>query len=337
MLATMPTSLQPYNSFAVDHQAERLFLLRSADQISELLQDISDSPMPTLVLGGGTNVLFTADYPGRVIINQLLGIEVIGETADAVMLQVAAGENWHRLVLYTIEQGYFGLENLSLIPGSVGAAPVQNIGAYGVEISSVLDSVEAVHLVSGERRVFGVTDCELSYRHSVFKQDSYRDWMIVSVTLRLAKTPQFNLSYSGLEQLANEPNLTAKMVSDAVIAIRQRKLPNPDCLPNAGSFFKNPVVAAEVAQSLILKYPTCPCFAAGHDCKLSAAWLLDQAGWKGLSRNGCGVHEQHALVLINPGRVSGHQVWQLALDMQQSVYQKFGIILQPEVKIIDPK
>ena len=334
MAVIEPADLRPYNSFAVSYQTAKLFLLESEKELDLLLQDVADHPMPTLVLGGGTNVLFAADYRGRVVVNRLSGIALVEETEAAVKLKVAAGENWHQLVMYAIDAGCYGLENLSLIPGSVGAAPVQNIGAYGVELSSVLDGVEAIHLQTGERRVFSRAQCQLSYRNSVFKRPEYRDWMIVSVTLCLSKQPQFVLTYAGLEHLRDEPGLSAKKVSDAVMAVRQRKLPDPAVLPNAGSFFKNPVVDEAFARDLLQAHPGCPCFKMGGHCKLSAAWLLDQAGWKGVRRDGCGVHEQHALVLVNPDQGSGASIAKLARDMQQSVQQQFGVWLQPEVRIM---
>jgi UDP-N-acetylmuramate dehydrogenase len=326
--------LKPYNTFAVSHRAAELVLLQSEADIAALVERMQSHPMPTVLLGGGSNVLFTQDYPGRVVVNQLHGVEKVAESGETVSLRIAAGENWHQLVMGCIEQGYCGIENLSLIPGSVGAAAVQNIGAYGVELVSVLQSVEAVNLQTGEHRVFNRDDCQLRYRHSIFKEPDYTDWLIVAVTLQLNKTPRFVLAYRGLEALQQQVDLTAREVSDTVIALRQSKLPDPSTIANGGSFFKNPVVAPEFADMLCAQHPRCPCFPHGEQKKLSAAWLLDQSGWKGHRRGDAGVYANHALVLVNHGGASGQELAQLASQMQDSVEAKFGIRLEPEVKLI---
>ena len=326
--------LKPFNTFSVQHTAAELFVINYEDDLPILMDKMTLQPLLTTVLGGGSNVLFTHDYPGRVVVNRLTGFEVVEETDESVTLRVAAGENWHQLVLRCLELGYSGIENLSLIPGSVGAAPVQNIGAYGVEFASILESVDAVNLQSGERRQFSKEDCQLSYRNSMFKQPSYEDWLITSVTMRLRKKPQFVLTYRGLDQLKGREGLTAQQVSQAVISLRQSKLPDPSAIANGGSFFKNPVVSAEKADRMSAQFSDCPCFPHGDGKKLSAAWLLEHSGWKGHRQGGAGVYKNHSLVLVNHGDATGQEIWQLACEMRDSVESKFGVRLEPEVKVI---
>ncbi len=326
--------LKSWNTFSVAYKAAELFILDSDSDVSVLLRRIQTYALPTLVLGEGSNVLFTKNYCGRVLINRLKGFEIIDESDFFVKIRVAAGENWHQLVLKSLALGYFGMENLSLIPGCVGAAPVQNIGAYGVEFASVLDGLEAVNLQSGEQRVFSKKDCQLSYRDSIFKKPGYENWLITAVTICLRKTPQFVLNYQGLESLQNGEKLTSTEVSQTVIRLRQSKLPDPAILGNAGSFFKNPVVSLEKAEELAEKFSDFSCFAYGENKKISAAWLLEKCGWKGYRQGDAGVYENHALVLVNHGKASGQEIWQLACQMRDSVDLNFGICLEPEIKII---
>ncbi len=326
--------LKPFNTFSVAHTAAELFVINSIEELPVLMDRMATHVLPTVVLGGGSNVLFTQNHPGRVVVNRLRGFTVVEENDSSVTLRVAAGEDWHQLVLKCLELGYYGIENLSLIPGSVGAAPVQNIGAYGVEFASVLESVEAVHLQSGEPRRFSKEDCQLSYRNSLFKQPDYADWLITYVTMRLNKKPQFILTYRGLDQLKGREGLTAKQVSQAVISLRQSKLPDPSTIANGGSFFKNPVVSIEKAGNMTAQFSACPCFPHGEGKKLSAAWLLEHSGWKGHRQGGAGVYENHSLVLVNHGDATGQEIWQLACEMRDSVEGKFGIRLEPEVKVI---
>lgn len=331
---SIDADLRPYNTFSVAHRAAELFVLDTEDELPILLNRIVEKPLPTTILGGGSNVLFAKDYPGRVIVNRLKGFAVVYEDDTSILLQVGAGENWHQWVLHCLESGYYGLENLSLIPGCVGAAPVQNIGAYGVEFESVLHELEAVHLQSGERRVFSKQECKPGYRYSLFKEPDYEGWLIIAVTMRLQKKPIFVLNYRGLEALREQMNLTATDVSQAVIALRQSKLPDPTIIPNGGSFFKNPIVSAEKAGAICEQFLDCPCFPQSAGKKLSAAWLLDQASWKGYRRGDAGVYQNHALVLVNHGQATGAELWQLACDMRDSVDEKFGICLEPEIRVI---
>jgi UDP-N-acetylmuramate dehydrogenase len=333
----LKANLKAFNTFSVAHTAAELFVVESDADIPVLLERISSQAMPTVLLGGGSNVLFTGDYAGRVVVNRLRGFSVVEESNDTVLLRIAAGENWHAVVQKCLKLGYFGLENLSLIPGSVGAAPVQNIGAYGVELSSVLDSVSAVHLQTGEKRDFTRAECQLSYRNSLFKQAGSADWMITDVNLCLDKQPRFTLTYKGLEALQDKADagaLTAAEVSQAVVALRQSKLPDPGVVANAGSFFKNPVVSVERAEELLSRFPTCPSFFHGKERKLSAAWLLEQSQWKAHRRGDAGVYQNHALVLVNHGKATGQEIWSLAGDMRTSVEDRFGIRLEPEIKVL---
>lgn len=334
MAIKVNADLKSYNTFAVSYRAAELILLESTADVTILIERMQSYPLPTILLGSGSNVLFTQDYPGRVVVNQLKGVDRLVESDTAVNLRIAAGENWHQLVMDCIDQGYYGIENLSLIPGTVGAAVVQNIGAYGVELISVLQLVEVVNLQTGERRTLDRDGCQLGYRHSIFKESIYANWLIVAVTLQLSKIPQFVLTYPGLEELQQLSGLTSRVVSNTVIALRQSKLPDPSVIANGGSFFKNPVVTQAVADSLCEQHPACPCFSQGGEKKLSAAWLLDQCGWKGYRVGDAGVYDNHALVLVNHGQASGEELVRLALEMQNSVEARFGIRLEPEVKLI---
>ncbi len=334
MSIQLNADLSSFNTFSVVYKAAELFTIHLESDISLLLDRVAIYSLPTVVLGGGSNILFTKDYPGRVVINQLKGFKVLEESDSSVKIRVAAGENWHQLVLKCLALGYFGIENLSLIPGSVGAAAVQNIGAYGVEFISVLDMLEAINLKSGEKRIFSKADCQLSYRDSIFKRLDYEDWLITAVTIGLTKIPKFSLNYPGLEILQQCKGLTPIQVSEAVIALRRSKLPDPDIIPNAGSFFKNPIVKREEAEALIVKFPDLPYFSQGEMRKISAAWLLEKSGWKGHRQGDAGVYKNHALVLVNHGQASGQDIWQLACEMRDSVQATFGVRLEPEIKVI---
>lgn len=334
MLVVRNADLKPYHTFSVSQRALELWLLESVEDIPCLIEDLASHPMPHVLLGAGSNTLFTRDYAGRVILNRLQGKVVLEEDENSVLLQVAAGENWHELVLYSLKQGYGGIENLSLIPGSVGAAVVQNIGAYGVEFVSVLAFVEAIDLKAGEKGIFQKEDCALSYRDSIFKHAGYENWLITSVVLRLSKKPKFVLTYRGLEELQQRNHLTPADVSEVVIKLRESKLPDPSVIANAGSFFKNPVIDSTFAKSFCEKYPDCPHFPHGIDTKISAAWLLEQLGWKGFRDGDAGVYEHHALVLVNHGLATGDELLKLAHEMQNSVQRQFHIGLEPEVKLV---
>jgi len=327
-------SLKPYNTFGVEASTKFFAEATSLGELEEILawyREQNDCPL--LVLGGGSNLLFTRDWKGLVLKVSLTGCRVEGDMAIA-----AAGEDWHSFVLWTLEKKIFGLENLSLIPGQVGTAPMQNIGAYGVEIKDVFESLKAININSGKTKIFSLDECEFGYRESVFKHKEKGNWIITEVSFKLSKTPQVKVEYGTIKttlEAHNIKNPTPQQVGQAVTAIRESKLPNPNDLGSAGSFFKNPVVAAELLQKIKTDYPEVPHYkVADKQFKLPAGWLIDQSGWKGHTRDNHGVHKHQALVLVNYGGATGEDILTLAKDIQQSVAKKFDIILKPEVNII---
>ena len=329
--------LQPYNTLNVQAIAHYLADVQSLAELQSIIADTTYQNLPKLILGGGSNILFTQDYPGLVIKNSLRGITLIQEDDQHVWLKIAAGEPWHELVLYCLAQNYAGIENLSLIPGTVGAAPIQNIGAYGVELESVFDSLEALHLLTNEQHTFNKTECEFGYRDSVFKNKHKNSYIVTYVTLKLNKTPRINISYGGIKQALDKKGITEPSihdVSNAVIEIRQQKLPDPKKLPNVGSFFKNPLVSHDIFQQLKTQFPDMPSFIQSNgEIKIPAAWLIEQSGLKGFRQQGVGVSDNHALVLINYNSPHGQAVLDLAQHIQQAVQDKFGVLIEPEVRI----
>ena len=294
---------------------------------------------PKLFLGGGSNILFTQDFQGLVIRNEVKGIETVREDDDSITLKVGSGENWHSFVMYCVEHDYGGIENLSLIPGTMGAAPMQNIGVYGVEVKSVVNQVEAIDLETGALVIFDKKQCDFGYRESFFKHEGKGRYFISSVTLTLSKKDHhFNVSYGAIKETLSQSGvdrLSVKAISDAVIQIRKSKLPDPAVVGNAGSFFKNPSVDAHQYEDLKGKYPSVPgYFEENAKVKVPAGWLIEQCGWKGKRFDHIGVHPLQALVLVHYGGGDGKKLWQLALDIQRSVQDKFNILIQPEVNII---
>jgi UDP-N-acetylmuramate dehydrogenase len=325
-------SLREHNTFRVEARARYLVTVERLEDIPALLADVRVQGLPRLILGGGSNILFRADFPGVVVRVVLRGIELVGEDESHRLVRAAAGENWHDFVRWTVGQGWPGLENLSLIPGTVGAAPVQNIGAYGVELSEVCEAVEAVDLGTGESHRFDRTACRFAYRDSLFKQQSGR-WLISAVTFRLPKTFAPRLNYPGVREALGEVEPTPLAVSEAICAVRRAKLPGlaPGEPGSAGSFFKNPLVPAAQAEALRASYPGLPAWPQPDGrVKLSAAWLIEQCGWKGYREGDAGVYAKHALVLVNHGRATGEQLWRLAEALRVSVRQRFGVDLEPE-------
>lgn len=335
--------LTSLTTFRTTARAARILTLSNTEQLSDLAEQLRDTDF--IVLGSGSNVLFADDYAGTVVLNRLRGIELIKETADDVLVRLASGEIWHDSVLTLSQRGFYGLENLALIPGTAGAAPVQNIGAYGVEIADLIESISVFDLQHNTDKTLPAEACQFAYRDSVFKQSDYRKrYVITAMTLRLSKTFTPNLSYRGLLAEGEEPPQSADALLARVIAVRRSKLPDPDKLPNAGSFFKNPIVSKETLDALRQRYPNLPAFpiATATDtetndafAKIPAAWLLEQIGFKGITRsNGAGVYDKHALILVNHGHAHGSEIYALACDMMTSVAQRFGITLHPEVRII---
>jgi UDP-N-acetylmuramate dehydrogenase len=332
-------NLAPYNTFGITEFARWFVHITTPSQISELIHHPLFTGHPYLILGGGSNILFTRPFEGLVIHTQLKGIETIDENHESVWLKVAAGENWHQLVMYCVHKGYGGIENLSLIPGTAGAAPVQNIGAYGVELADVLHEVEGYHLPDGSRHILPATACRLSYRDSVFKQEWKGKFFISSITLRLTRHHhRLHTSYPALADMLKHMQVTQptpRDISEAVIRIRSAKLPDPAVVGNAGSFFKNPVVPLQQYRQLQERYPDIPGYIIDNQhVKIPAAWLIEQCGWKGRRIGQAGVHHLQALVLVNYGGASGAEIIALATNIQSSVAERFEIELQPEVNIV---
>lgn len=335
-------SLDRHNTFGISARAAAYLPLVSAEQACEQLSDIARDPqlslMPRLVLGGGSNILLKRDFPGLVLHMQTKGIEIVGEDADSVHLRATAGESWNGLVDHSIALGYGGLENLALIPGSVGAAPIQNIGAYGVELKDCLHSLRAFNLVTGEILTLSAQACAFGYRDSVFKHALRDRAVIVDVTFALPKRWQPNLRYAELAQEIAARGTDAPAphdIRDAVVAIRTRKLPDPAQIGNAGSFFKNPVVPAALRDALLAHHPKLVSYAQPDGSfKLAAGWLIDQCGWKGRRRGNAGVYEKQALVLVNHGGATGRDICELASAIQSDVKARFGVELEPEPVIV---
>lgn len=326
--------LQLLNTLGVPSRASQFVRVTDETELLQALAYAQREQLPVLVLGGGSNVVLPERFAGLVIQVAIMGIDVVVEDDEYAWVQAGAGVVWQDLVEFSLQHDLFGLENLSLIPGTVGAAPIQNIGAYGVELDSVFDTLTAVHRESLERCAFDKASCEFRYRDSVFK-NRLRDALVVTrVTLKLRKRAPLNISYAPLQEaLAGIPagQMTPRKVSEAVIAIRQSKLPDPARIPNTGSFFKNPIVSLEEFVSLQQQYPDIVSFPVGDDTvKLAAGWLLEKAGWRGHQEEGVGMHARQALVLVNPGHVSGERVLAYALRLQEDIKQRFGIALERE-------
>lgn len=331
-------SLASRHTFALSAEAQYYAQIHSVADMQTLIQAPLWKQQPYLILGEGSNTLFIDDFQGLVIANRIKGIEIVKETDDNVWLKAGAGENWHQLVIYCIEHNYAGLENLSLIPGSVGAAPVQNIGAYGVELKDLFFELEAIDLATGELKKFSNAECKFAYRDSRFKHELKNKFLICYVTLRLNKKPVFNVGYGQIKEKLAEMQikmLSIKAISQAIMAIRNSKLPDPAKLPNAGSFFKNPIVSKNILTNIKNFFPQVPNYdLPDGSFKIPAAWLIEQSGWKGRRLGSVGVHEKQALVLVNYGGASGQDVLALAEKIQQDVQNKFNIHLQAEVNIV---
>jgi UDP-N-acetylmuramate dehydrogenase len=332
-------SLRPYNTFGIDAKARFFCRLKTENDLTQLFESDFYKSNRVLWLGGGSNLLFLHDFDGLVIKNELLGIEKKDETAEKVELSVASGVVWHELVMHCVAQNWGGVENLSLIPGTVGAAPMQNIGAYGVEAREVIKNVSGFDLRSGAKMTLSNQECEFGYRESIFKHTLKEKFFISSVTLTLTKkNHHINTSYGAIQDTLTHMNVsvpTLRDVSDAVIHIRQSKLPDPLLLGNAGSFFKNPTIAQNHYDELKKTHPFMPGYISeNQQVKVPAGWLIEQCGWKGKRINEAGVHAHQALVLINYGSAKGDEIFSLAREIQHDVTKKFGINLTTEVNII---
>ena len=328
--------LKPYNTFGIDAKARFFNTFSSKEELEEYLMFYSEYPI--FILGGGSNILFIGDFDGTVLKNNIKGIELQHEDSDYVYVKAGAGENWHQFVLHCINHNWAGVENLSLIPGNIGASPIQNIGAYGVELVDVFWSLEAMHIPERRIHTFTTVDCEFGYRDSIFKNRYKNDFTILSVTFQLKKRPVFHTSYGAITQELEKmgvKELSIKAISQAVINIRSSRLPDPNTIPNAGSFFKNPEVPTGKYDELKLKFPDIIAYPLGKESvKLAAGWMIEQCGWKGYRKGDAGCHEKQALVLVNYGNATGSEIYDLSEEIQQSVNKKFGVMLEREVNIL---
>ncbi len=333
-------SLKPYNTFGIEVQAKHLITIESLEDLDALgaIPNLSNKGKQTMVLGGGSNVLFTTNYDGLILKNELKGIELVSEDENHYYVRSGAGENWHAFVLHCIQHNYAGIENLSLIPGNVGASPMQNIGAYGVETKDIFYQLEAYHLEDNEFVIFDEKECAFGYRESVFKRKYKGQFLITSVTFKLNKKPVYNTSYGAIQQELDSmgvKELSIAAISQAVINIRKNKLPDPAVIGNAGSFFKNPTIPNEQFAKLKIEFPAMVGYTADeHHTKVAAGWLIEQCGWKGYRKGDAGCHAMQALVLVNYSNANGIEIFQLSTEIMQSVEQRFGIILEREVNVI---
>lgn len=331
-------SLRNLNTFGLESSASFFAEVSSVEELTAILRDPVWQQTPKFILGGGSNVLFTQNVDALVIHPAITGIDKIKEDEDHIWLKVGAGENWHGFVMYCVEHNYGGVENLSLIPGTVGAAPMQNIGAYGVEIKDVVESVETVSIEEGQKKIFSNEECAFGYRESVFKKALKNQFIVTGVTFVLNKKPVINVGYGDVQKTLAEMNVsdpTIADVSQAIITIRRSKLPDPAQIGNAGSFFKNPEIPLEQYNPLKNAFPEMPGYPVNDTMvKVPAGWLIEQAGWKGYRQGAIGVHQKQALVLVNYGGGNGNDIRQLAATIQDSVEAKYGIRLSPEVNFV---
>ena len=330
--------LQKLNTFGLDVKAKYFVSINTVNELIELTKTKVFKDLQLLILGGGSNILFTKDFDGLVILNSIKGKEIIDQTQESIFLKIGAGENWHELVMYTVDNGWGGIENLSLIPGNTGTAPMQNIGAYGVEIKETFVELEALEISSGKIVKFNNSDCEFGYRESVFKNKMKNQYIILNITLELKKNPELNINYGDVKAILESQNInnpSIKDVSDAIISIRQSKLPDPKIIGNSGGFFKNPIVSLNQLELIKKKYPNVVNYKINeNEFKIAAGWMIERAGWKGKKFNNYGVHEKQALVLVNYGLANGMEIFNLSEEIILDIKDKFGIKLEREVNII---
>ncbi|MEO6327338.1 MAG: UDP-N-acetylmuramate dehydrogenase [Ginsengibacter sp.] len=337
-------SLKKYNTFGIDVYAKYFSALSSINELqthfsaTSIQRSTINDQRSTLILGGGSNILLTKNFDGLVLKNELKGINTVHEDDEHVYVKAGAGENWHQFVLHCLQYNFSGVENLSLIPGNVGAAPMQNIGAYGVEIKDVFYSLEAFYISENRVQTFTLNDCEFGYRDSVFKKKYKNEFVILNVTFRLNKKPYYNISYGAIKEELERKNvseLSIQAISQAIINIRSSKLPDPNIIGNAGSFFKNPEVNKHELHELKLIGPDAPSFKINDNgYKIPAGWLIEQCGWKGYRKGDAGCYDRQALVLVNYGNAAGSEIYELSEEIKLSVRQKFNIDLEREVNII---
>ncbi|MEX2568079.1 MAG: UDP-N-acetylmuramate dehydrogenase [Cyclobacteriaceae bacterium] len=330
-------SLKEYNTFGIDKKARYFIRVQTAADVIHAIELSKKLHVPLFILGGGSNILLTTNLEYLVVKIDIQGIVPIHEDEQSVYVKVGAGVIWHKLVRHAISKNWAGIENLSLIPGTVGAAPMQNIGAYGAEIKDVFHQLEAIHLSSGTIVRFSNEDCGFGYRDSVFKKSHKNQYVITTVTFKLEKTPNVNISYGDIKGTLIKLGLTPdsiKAVSDAVIHIRQQKLPDPKNIGNAGSFFKNPTLSIPSFAVLKKNHPEIPGYPVDNGIKIPAAWLIEKSGWKGKRLGAIGVHKNQPLVLVNYGGSDGNDILKLSAKIQKDIQKKFGVFLEREVNVI---
>jgi UDP-N-acetylmuramate dehydrogenase len=338
MIVQKDVQLRPFNTFGIEATAKYFIEVSSIEQLQQVLQSPYYQSTELLILGGGSNMLLTKDFDGLVIKIAIKEFEVVNENEDNIWIKAGAGLVWHDLVMQCVNQNYAGMENLSLIPGTVGAAPMQNIGAYGIEIKEVFEELQALEIATGEIKNFDKAMCNFGYRESIFKHEAKGKYIILNVTFKLSKKPTFHVEYGAIKDTLAEMGvneMSIKAISDAVIQIRQSKLPNPAEIGNAGSFFKNPEILKSQFENLKAQFPTIPSYPVSETTtKVPAGWLIEQAGWKGQRFGNVGVHAKQALVLVNYGGGKGKEIKELSQKIQASVKEKFGIQLSVEVNFI---
>ncbi|PLX09620.1 MAG: UDP-N-acetylenolpyruvoylglucosamine reductase [Marinilabiliales bacterium] len=337
MLIEPDFSLKNYNTLGLNIRAKNCIRVNYHKDLSDLFNE-KWFTKKFLVIGEASNILFKSDYDGLIIMMNTRGIEVAEESKDEIILNVQAGENWNELVNYTVKNNYWGIENLSMIPGKAGAAPIKNIGAYGTELKDVFVELKAFDTTSGEIKTFTKEECKFAYRDSIFKSVFKGRYIVLNIRIKLSKIPNPNITYKALhDYLGNVDVNTLKIgeIQDAINSIRSSKLPDPEEISNCGSFFKNPVVSSDIAEDLKSHYSDMPVYKVdAHNTKLAAGWLIEKSGWKGKRKDDAGVHEKQALVLVNYGNASGHDIYNLSVEIARDVYKKFGIQLEREVRVI---
>jgi UDP-N-acetylmuramate dehydrogenase len=331
-------SLKDFNTFGLNAVAKYFVRVSNQNEVYEVIKSTNFKNTKYFVLGGGSNILLIDNINALVIKNEIKGIEKVKETNEHIYLKVGGGENWHDFVQYCVDKNYAGVENLALIPGTVGASPVQNIGAYGVELKDVFEKLEAINLKECNRAIYTKNACKFEYRNSIFKAEHKNEFLITHVTFKLNKNPVFNLSYGTIIDVINtrfDGIISLKTIFEAVILIRQSKLPDPKVLGNAGSFFKNPEISPTYFENLIEKHPNMPHFKTSDaKVKIPAGWLIEQCGWKGKVVGNTGAHKDQSLVLVNYGNATGNEIYQLAIEIKKSVYDRFGITIEMEVNVL---
>lgn len=330
-------SLKPYNTFGIDKKARYFISASSENEIKKVLIKAKELKLPVIVIGGGSNILLTKDLDSFVLKIDIKGIKILDQSKENIIVEVGAGESWHEFVLHCLQNNWSGVENLSLIPGTVGASPMQNIGAYGIEIKDVFESLKAINRETLEEEDFDWKACRFGYRESIFKNDLKNKYIITRVIFKLNKNPVFHIEYGAIKETLAEmkvKELSISAISNAVIKIRQSKLPDPKFIGNAGSFFKNPTVSDSHFENLRSTFPDIPGYPIEEGVKIPAAWLIEQTGWKGKKLGNIGVHKHHPLVLVNYGGGNGKDIQRLSEEIQQSVLEKFNVRLQPEVNFL---